>query len=61
MANPDVLPLNLYIYQGKGNSIDSALHRTPEKIDLAGCVLLKLADTLPQKTVILLLFLFRTI
>lgn len=50
MANPNGLPLDLYLYQGKGTSIESAMYPTPEKIDLGGRVVLKLADTLPQET-----------
>lgn len=50
MANPNGLPLELYLYQAKGSSIESAMYPTPEKLDLGGGVVLKLADTLPQKT-----------
>lgn len=50
MANPNGLPLDLYLYQGKGSTIDSVLYPLPEKIDLGGRVVLKLADTLPQNT-----------
>lgn len=49
MANPNGLPLDLYLYQGKCTSIDSSLYPMPEKIDLGGRVVLKLVDTLPSK------------
>lgn len=47
-ANPNGLPLDLYLYQGQGTSVESALYPMPDKIDLGGRVVLKLADTLPK-------------
>ncbi|CAH2097926.1 unnamed protein product [Euphydryas editha] len=47
MANPNGIPLDLYLYQGKGTTIESALYPSPEKLDLGGRFVLKLVDTLP--------------
>ena len=33
MANTNGLPLDLYLYQAKGSSIESAMYPTPEKLD----------------------------
>ncbi|CAG5023342.1 unnamed protein product [Parnassius apollo] len=48
LANPNGLPLDLYLYQGGGTTVESALHPMPEKLDLGGRVVLKLVDTLPK-------------
>jgi hypothetical protein len=50
LANPNVLPLDFYLYQGGGTSIESALYPMPEKQDLGGRVVLKLVDTLSKHT-----------
>ncbi|GBP11421.1 PiggyBac transposable element-derived protein 2 [Eumeta japonica] len=47
MANPSGIPFDLYLYQGKGTTIESALYPSPEKLHLGGRFMLKLVDTLP--------------
>nr|CAH7729435.1 unnamed protein product [Callosobruchus chinensis]CAH7729437.1 unnamed protein product [Callosobruchus chinensis] len=41
------IPLDFYLYEGKGSSVESVLMTTPEKLDVGGRMVLKLTDTLP--------------
>lgn len=50
MTTPGGIPLDFYLYEGKGHTIESALIPTPEKLDVGGRMVLKLTDTLPQGT-----------
>jgi len=47
MTTPTGIPLDFYLYEGKGSSVESALLATPEKLDVGGRMILKLTDTLP--------------
>ncbi|KAH1001415.1 hypothetical protein HUJ04_005441 [Dendroctonus ponderosae] len=47
MTTPTGIPLDFYLYEGKGSSVESALLATPEKLDVGGRMVLKLTDTLP--------------
>lgn len=47
MTTPTGIPLDFYMYEGKGSSVESALTETPEKLDVGGRMVLKLTDTLP--------------
>ncbi|CAH1996656.1 unnamed protein product [Acanthoscelides obtectus] len=49
MATPTGVPLDFHIYEGKGSSVESALLAAPEKLDVGGRMVLKLADTLPVR------------
>lgn len=46
-TSPRGIPLDFYLYEGKGTSLESALTQTPEKIDVGGRMVMKLTDTLP--------------
>lgn len=46
-TSPGGIPLDFYLYEGKGTSLESALTQTPEKIDVGGRMVMKLTDTLP--------------
>lgn len=47
MTTPGGIPLDFSMYEGKGRSTESCLIINPEKLDIGGRVVLKLADTLP--------------
>lgn len=47
MTTPKGVPLDFYIYEGKGSSVDSFLVKMPEKLDVGGRMVLKLTETLP--------------
>ena len=47
MTTPTGIPLDFYLYEGKGSSLESALTPVPEKLDIGGRMVLKLTDTLP--------------
>ncbi|CAH1965230.1 unnamed protein product [Acanthoscelides obtectus] len=48
MTTPQGIPLDILMYEGKGTSVDSILVDTPEKLNVGGRYVLKLADTLPK-------------
>ncbi|KAG5884179.1 hypothetical protein JTB14_034718 [Gonioctena quinquepunctata] len=47
MTTPKGVPLDFYLYEGKGSSVDSCLVKMPEKLDVGGRMVLKLTETLP--------------
>ncbi|KAG5875932.1 hypothetical protein JTB14_036465 [Gonioctena quinquepunctata] len=47
MTTPKGVPLDFYLYEGKGSSVDSCLVKIPEKLDVGGRMVLKLTETLP--------------
>lgn len=47
MTTPTGIPLDFYMYEGKGSSVESALTETPAKLDVGGRMVLKLTYTLP--------------
>ncbi|KAG5899215.1 hypothetical protein JTB14_034473 [Gonioctena quinquepunctata] len=47
MITPKGVPLDFYLYEGKGSSVDSCLVKMPEKLDVGGRMVLKLTETLP--------------
>ncbi|KAG5885230.1 hypothetical protein JTB14_002658 [Gonioctena quinquepunctata] len=47
MTTPKGVPLDFYLYQGKGSTVDSCLVKMPEKLDVGGRMVLKLTETLP--------------
>nr|CAH7718927.1 unnamed protein product [Callosobruchus chinensis] len=47
MTTSTGIPLDFYLYEGKGSSVESVLMTTPEKLDVGGRMVLKLTDTLP--------------
>lgn len=47
MTTPKGIPLDFYLYEGKGSSTESSLVETPEKLNVGGRMVLKLTDTLP--------------
>ncbi|KAG5873632.1 hypothetical protein JTB14_003062 [Gonioctena quinquepunctata] len=44
---PRGVPLDFYLYEGKGSSVDSCLVKMPRKLDVGGRMVLKLTETLP--------------
>ncbi|KAJ4434694.1 hypothetical protein ANN_23262 [Periplaneta americana] len=47
LSTPSGLPLDFMMYEGKGKEIYSEKSTVPEKLDVGGRVVLKLADSLP--------------
>ncbi|XP_069683167.1 piggyBac transposable element-derived protein 3-like [Periplaneta americana] len=47
LSTPSGLPLDFMMYEGKGKEISSEKSTVPEKLDVGGRVVLKLADSLP--------------
>ncbi|KAG5865374.1 hypothetical protein JTB14_010012 [Gonioctena quinquepunctata] len=47
MTTPKGVPLDFYLYEGKGSSVDSCLVKMPEKLDVGGRMVLKLTEALP--------------
>ncbi|KAJ4437477.1 hypothetical protein ANN_17621, partial [Periplaneta americana] len=47
LSTPSGLPLDFMMYEGKGKEISSEKNTVPEKLDVGGRVVLKLADSLP--------------
>ncbi|XP_049815972.1 uncharacterized protein LOC126263013 [Schistocerca nitens] len=50
MANPNDIPLDFCMYEGKGKEIQSEKVPPPETLDVGGRVVLKLSDTLTEKS-----------
>ncbi|KAG5863495.1 hypothetical protein JTB14_011246 [Gonioctena quinquepunctata] len=47
MTTPKGVPLDFYLYEGKGSSVDSCLVKMLGKLDVGGRMVLKLTETLP--------------
>ncbi|XP_050302813.1 piggyBac transposable element-derived protein 2-like [Anthonomus grandis grandis] len=45
-TTPTGIPLDFYLYEGKGSSLESAFTPVPEKLDIGDRMVLKLTDTL---------------
>ncbi|KAK9717526.1 Transposase IS4 [Popillia japonica] len=56
---PTGIPLDFFIYEGRGRSTESSLVPTPENLNVGGRVVLKLTDSLPIGVSVIIFYLSR--